>query len=227
MSTSGVLGTLAVAVALWQLAPAHLQSVSLGSIRKGELVERMTCADKPDQSYALYIPSNYRAEKRWPILYALDPGAHGKIPVEHFKDAAEKYGWIIAGSNNSRNGPIQQSVDAVNAIWNDTHQRFTIDERRIYFAGFSGGARAATTIATACRECVAGIIADGAGFPAGLVPSPAMHFNFFGTIGIEDFNFPELRNLDEALTRAGLVHQIETFEGRHEWAAGCRYHGCS
>lgn len=28
---------------------------------------------------------------------------------------------------------------------------------------------------------------------------------------------PELKNLDESLTKAGIIHRVQTFEGRHEW----------
>jgi tetratricopeptide (TPR) repeat protein len=44
-----------------------------------------------------------------------------------------------------------------------------------------------------------------------------MHFSIFAVAGYEDFNFPEVRNLDEPLTKAGIAHRIYTFEGRHEW----------
>jgi len=209
-----------VITALSQLSGARIQSPSPQTepVPKGQIVEKVTCANDPEQTYALYVPSSYTRDRRWPILYALDPGARGKIGVEHFKEAAEKYGWIVAGSNNSRNGPIQQSAVAWNAMWTDTHQRFAIDDRRVYAAGFSGGARAAITIATACVDCVAGVIAGGAGFPVGVAPSSSTRFIFYGTIGVDDFNFLELKNLDDALTKAEVTHQIEAFVGRHEWA---------
>ena len=197
------------------LAPSIWQTTGLP---KGQLIERVVCVNNPDQSYALYLPSNYSPDRKWPILYAFDPGARGKVPVERFKEAAEKYGWIVAGSNNSRNGAFQPSVDAWNAIVKDTHDRLAIDDARVYVTGFSGGARLAIHLAMLCNDCVAGVIACGAGFPPGVVPSSANHFFFFGTAGFEDFNFPELRNLDQPLTKAGITHRIRAFDGRHEWA---------
>src|SRR6266496_1939550 len=153
------------------------------AIPKGQIVEKLECLNDSSQSYALYLPSNYTPARKWPILYALDPGARGKTPVEHFKAAAEKYGWILAGSNNSRNGPWRRSADAWSAMTKDTHQRFSIDDDRVYATGFSGGARMALQIAQLCQDCLAGVIASGAGFPAGLAPSTSMHFLFFGTTG--------------------------------------------
>ncbi len=154
------------------------------------------------------------------MLYAFDPGARGKIPVERFKEAAEKFGWIVVGSNNSRNGALPPSVDAWNAIVKDTHARFAIDDGRVYVTGFSGGARLAIYFASHCSDCVAGVIACSAGFPSGATPAPSWHFALFGTAGIEDFNFAEVKGIEGPLARAGMTLQIEVFAGRHEWLPG-------
>ena len=206
---------LSVMVLLLAHSAAHAIAQS-ESIPKGQVVERVEALNDASQSYALYLPSTYTPNRKWPVLYAFDPGARGRVPVERFKDAAEKYGWIVLGSNNSRNGPWDVVANAWNAMQIDTHQRFAIDDERIYATGFSGGARAAIRIAVVCK-CLAGVMASGAGFPTDLTPSSPMHFVFFGAAGVDDFNYPELRSLEEPLTKAGISHRIQTFEGRHEW----------
>jgi len=206
---------LSVMVVLLAHLTAHA-STQTDSIPRGQIVERIEALDDSSQSYGLYLPSNYTPDRKWPVLYAFDPGARGRLPVERFKEAAEKYGWIVVGSNNSRNGPWNVSVNAWNAMQTDTHQRFAIDDERMYAAGFSGGARAAVRIAVACK-CLAGVMANGAGFPTDLAPSSQMHFVFFGAAGVDDFNYPELKSLDESLNKAGIIHRVQTFDGRHEW----------
>ena len=185
-------------------------------IPKGQIVERVEALNDPSETYALYLPSNYTPDRKWPVLYAFDPGARGRVPVERFKEAAEKYGWIVLGSNNSRNGPWNVVANAWNAMLTDTHQRFSIDDERTYATGFSGGARAAVRIGTICK-CLAGVVANGAGFPIGLAPSSQMRFVFFGAAGVDDFNYAELKSLEESLTKAGMTHRVQTFDGRHEW----------
>src|SRR5215831_5166647 len=128
-------------------------------IKQGEIIEQLVCRDDPDQSYALYLPTTYAPDRVWPMLYAFDPGARGGLPVERFKAAAERYGWIVAGSNNSRNGSMAKSMEAARAMWKDTHQRFAIAEHETFVTGFSGGARVAIYLASACHDCVAGVIA--------------------------------------------------------------------
>ena len=186
------------------------------SIPRGQIVERIEALNDASQSYALYLPSNYTPDRKWPVLYALDPGARGRVPVERFREAAEKYEWIVIGSNNSRNGPMDVVVKSWNAMLIDTHQRFAIDDDRVYATGFSGGARAAVGIAITCK-CLTGVIVGGAGFPIGVAPTPQMHFLYFGAAGVDDFNYPELKSLEEPLTKAGISHRIQTFDGRHEW----------
>ena len=187
-----------------------------GSIPRAQIVERIEALSDSSQSYALYLPSNYTPDRKWPVLYAFDPGARGRVPVERFKEAAEKYGWIVLGSNNSRNGPWNVVVNAWNAMLTDSHRRFAIDDERSYATGFSGGARVAVHVAVGCK-CLAGVMANGAGFPVDLAPSTGMHFVFFGAVGVDDFNYAELKILDEPLTKAGIIHRVQTFEGRHEW----------
>ncbi|HEX4900491.1 MAG TPA: hypothetical protein VFV61_08165 [Pyrinomonadaceae bacterium] len=206
---------LSVMVMLLPLSAAHAITQT-DSIPRGQIVDRIEALNDSSQSYALYLPSNYTPQRKWPVLYAFDPGARGRVPVERFKEAAEKYGWIVLGSNNSRNGPWNVVVNAWNAMQKDTHQRLAIDDERMYATGFSGGARVAVHIAAGCK-CLAGVMANGAGFPVDLAPSPQMHFVFFGAVGVDDFNYPELKGLNEPLTKAGIIHRVQTFDGRHEW----------
>lgn len=194
-----------------------VSQVSSVELPRGKLIERVSVKHDPAQSYALYLPSNYTPEKRWPILYCFDPSARGAIPVERFRAAAERYGWIVAGSNNSRNGPLKPSLAATAAMWDDTHARLSVDARRIYTTGFSGGARNAVRVGFLCRDCLAGVIACGAGFPVEIEPSASVPFPVFALAGTNDFNFPELKRLSELLAKFSIPHRFEVFDGGHEW----------
>ena len=197
--------------------PIRQPNFQATEIPKGRIVERVACSDDPLQTYAVYLPSNYSPDKEWPVLYALDPGARGKAPLEHYQDAAEKWGWILIGSNNSQNGNAEGSVAAWNAITKDSHVRFHIDDKRAYATGFSGGARMAMYLAAQCKGCLAGLIVSGAGIPAGDVSVPSLQLPTFATAGVDDFNFAEIKRLDQALNKSGVSHQIAIFSGGHDW----------
>ncbi|MBO0862836.1 MAG: hypothetical protein J2P21_30935 [Chloracidobacterium sp.] len=208
-----MLVALSICIGFWSWAPAASQA----DFRPGAITEKVVCQADSKQSYALFLPSGYNPQRNWPILYSFDPGGRGRQPVELFKDAAEKYGWIVVGSYNSRNGPGVPLNDIIRALWLDTHERFAIDEKRIYTAGFSGGARVASSFAIAMRDRVAGVIACGAGFPYVKTPTREMRFAYFALAGREDFNLVELHQLEESLTKADVVHQLLTFDGEHSW----------
>jgi len=170
----------------------------------------------PGQSYALFVPARYTADRRWPILYCLDPGARGQAAVEHFAAAAERAGFIVAGSNNSRNGPLAPSENAIRLMVQDTHARLSIDDERVYAAGLSGGARLALAWAAVQNSGIAGVVANAAGFGS---PSPPKHlpFRIFLTAGVDDPNYGEMYLLSRELARRNVPHRFTEFQGGHEW----------
>ena len=196
-----------------------LPAVSGGQdgIQKGVVIQSLPTQADPAQTYALFLPAEYGSRTKWPVLICFDPGARGYLPVECFRQAAENYGYIVAGSNNSRNGPITPSYRAAQAVLYDIAERFSVDENRIYMTGFSGGARVACSLAHQMKGRVAGVIGCAAGFSEDLDPSADTPFAFCSTVGYEDYNFSEMRITDRKLEKLGLPHQILYFEGGHSW----------
>lgn len=178
----------------------------------GQIVAHVACAKDATQSYALYLPSNYTADRSWPVIYAFDAGGRGQNPVERYRAAAEKYGYIVAGSNNSRNGSWAVSQAAVAAMTGDVSTRFNIDDKREYVAGMSGGSRVALGIALSSPQ-IAGVIASSAGYPDNRVRKE-LPFPVFETAGTEDFNYLEMREMDRALE---TPHHLTIFDGPHVW----------
>jgi poly(3-hydroxybutyrate) depolymerase len=183
----------------------------------GTIVPKVVCRARPEQSYALYLPSSYTTNKRWPIVYVFEPAARGMVPTQLMKDAAEQYGYIVATSNNSENGPWKPEADAAAAMLDDTHARLAIDDQRVYTAGFSGGARVASRLAQICK-CAHGVVLNGAGFSLDAPPTRDAVFPVFMTAGTNDFNYRELVQLEPQLAKLGFPHFLRRFDGAHEWA---------
>jgi poly(3-hydroxybutyrate) depolymerase len=177
---------------------------------RGTIVDDVKCAADPTQSYALYLPTTYAPGRGWNLLLAFHPGARGRQMVEKYQAAAEQYGYIVAGSNTSRNGPWSVSMAAVHAVSADLGQRFSIDAERLYLTGLSGGARVAMQVALG-KNNIAGVIASSAGFPDSQ-PRASVPFALFGTAGTDDFNYIEMRLLDRKLTSP---HHLAVFDGGH------------
>ena len=199
------------------LAPfitAVLTSLAAQNLPPGQIVDRVPCQKNDHQTYALYLPSTYSSTRSWPILYCLDPGARGRVPVERFAEAAEKFGFIAAGSNNSRNGPLGPVQEAIQSLVEDTTARFSIDPKRVFAAGLSGGARVALKWAE--NGQIAGVVACSAGFGKPELPK-RIPFTVFATAGVDDFNYHEVYAMSRDLARRGVSNRFAAFDGGHEW----------
>lgn len=187
------------------------------NLDKGIIIPKIICKSDPTQSYSLYLPKDYNIKKKWPILFLFDPAARSMIPMKLFKDAAEKYKYILLCSNNSRNGPSKPIVDAIKAIWIDSHKYLSINPNRIYAAGFSGGARAASRFHYMTKQSCTGLIACGAGLSKIVKPKDIASVNYFGITGMIDFNYYEMKRLKKTLDKAGVNNRFLIFEGTHRW----------
>ena len=186
---------------------------------KNQVIDTVKCTEQKGQSYALYLPSQYDQGKQWPVIMIFDPSARGKIAVDLFREAGSKYGYILACSNNSRNGPVSVNLTAAWAVLQDLDKRFKIDQKRIFVAGFSGGSRFAMTLA-ASEKIIAGVIGCGAGLPNDQImyPSAGSDFLYYGLAGTRDMNYPEMHDLIPFLQdQTKIVAFVRTFEGGHQW----------
>jgi len=199
--------------ATWIVSIAALLWVAAASAQtlpRGQVVESVATAGDASQTYALYLPSSYTTDRAWPILIGFHPGARGRAIVDAYREAAERYGFIVAASNNSRNGPMDVSMRAAGAMFQDIGQRFAVDGTRIYLTGHSGGSRVALQLALA-NKTIAGVIASSAGYPD-VRPRSSVPFPIFATAGTDDFNYIEMRMLVRPLKSP---HRLVVFKGGH------------
>lgn len=184
---------------------------------RGVLVEHVSCPTDPTQTYTLYLPSTYQTTREWPLLLVFDPGGRAARAAEVFREAAERFGWIIAASENSRNGPWEPTLRAVNAMWPALLGGYAVDARRVYTAGHSGGATVAWLVAQQTGQ-IAGVIASGQPNPESLgTRGKGKGVAWFGSAGHSDFNFLQVKSIDAALADSPSPHRVEFFDGGHQW----------
>jgi len=190
--------------------------VSQKKIENGKVTPVVKCSSDSTISYALFVPSNYDDNKKWPLIIAFDPHAAGQLPVNLLQEEAEKHGFLVAGSNNSKNGmDFNESKSIYHKMLDDLSARFSIDTALVYTLGFSGGGRVAGSLAMT-EGGIAGVVSCGAGLSSNGQP-PRQAFSFLGVAGTSDFNWTELASLDPQLEQAGFTHHFLDFDGKHEW----------
>ncbi|HEY3769489.1 MAG TPA: hypothetical protein VGN44_12515 [Candidatus Angelobacter sp.] len=201
--------------AIAQAQPAPAAMTAPAAMPMGKVQPDVKVLADASYSYALYLPAKYSPQKRWPILLAFDPSGEGGYPVSLFQPAAEKYGFIVVGSNNSRN--FVDPSAAIRLMWHDVTTRYAVDPRRVYSTGFSGGSRVASGLAVGCKNCLAGVIACGAGLPPGVNLPPPETADWFLTAGTIDFNYAEMIHLSDALDVRHAATHLAFFAGPHHW----------
>jgi len=222
---AAVLATTAAAAGADGQDPGDLAPTLTGELQQikarvspGSVAENITSAFDPTQSYAVYLPSAYRDDAAWPVIFLMDPRGRAPVPMERFVDAAERRGYVLVSSYNTSSDTAEDvNTPAMRAMLEDTTRLFSLDEQRFYFSGFSGTARAAWGFAAQLEQYVAGIIGFGAGEHTQHEAPASARYGFYGAAGVTDFNYEEMRVLDTKLDRGDFAHRVEYFPGGHAW----------
>jgi predicted esterase len=173
------------------------------------------CTSDTSQSYYLYLPVNYDSRMKWPVIFIYDPQGDGILCIEKFKKSAERFGYILVGSNNSRNG-VAAIDNIIHILTKDVLEKCSIDRQRIYAAGFSGGARVASMHALLSGN-VKGIMIAGAGVNTVDFKNLKQRVDIFATAGLGDFNYGEVMSLSQQLQGLDWRYVLREFEGTHAW----------
>lgn len=194
-------------------------SIGLFAQMPGKVIDTVVCKNNKSQSYALYLPSNYDAVKKWPVIYFFEPAARGSLPVRLYSEVAEELGYILACTHNSRNGSYDNSFKAADALFLDTEQRLSIDYDKIILSGFSGGSRLALSIAV-ISNAANGVIGVGAAQPA--VPDYMVlnkkEFKYVGLVGARDMNYQEHKTFRSQMNAMKMDNLLLISNFTHKWA---------
>ncbi|TVZ25643.1 hypothetical protein JM83_0569 [Gillisia sp. Hel_I_86] len=117
------------------------------SLRKGAAIDSLPINDSISESFAMYLPSNYSSDKKWPIVFVFDPEGRGISSARLFSQAANEQGYLIVASNNiSRNDSLATNLETAVRLLEKVLLNFPIDEKRVYAAGLRQGAHVASTL---------------------------------------------------------------------------------
>ena len=215
-----------IGVCLWGMFLVGVWSAPRGMLRAQSpavVKDSVVVASDTAEAYALFLPPGYSRDRKWPVLFVLDPRGRAVLGVGLFRRAAAELGYVVISSYNTlSDGPPEPNVRAMNAMLSAAQATLSIDENRLYLAGFSGTSRAALGFAILLKDNVRGVIADGAavGFAQGgpeLTFSGDSSFAVFASAGRGDFNFEEVRAFGERLRSTRVPYRFASFDGPHSW----------
>ena len=196
--------------------------VSAQEIRlpKGVVIDSLPIKDTVNESYSLYLPMEFQPEgPPMPVLFILDSEGRGKPATQLFQPAAREQGYILAASNNiNSDNSYKQNVQVAARLINGVTSTIPVDLNSISVAGYSEGARVATSIPLIFNN-IQGVIAVGShqlNFDF-LDNKNKKRFSFVGVVGDEEFSSYGMYSTAAELNRRGFPSAVYTFEGGHEW----------
>jgi hypothetical protein len=187
------------------------------TLRKGAIMESIAVNDTVPEDFALFLPTKFDASKRWPVIFVYDMQGRGEMVLRMLSGAAERNNYILAASNNVNDSlSLTQNVLISKRMFNTVFALFKIQKDRIYTAGFDGGARIASVMPTFMNQ-IAGVISCGSTVGNKEILSNKNPFHFIGVVGTEDFNYPEMVNMEKLFDLMKFPNQTLVFEGGHKW----------
>lgn len=187
------------------------------TLSKGKLQDSLVVNDSISESFALYLPKNFELTKKWPVIFVFDMQSRGKRAASMLISSAENEGYVVAASNSINNKlTITSNVRVASRMMNRVAEIIPVHTKRIYAAGFSGGARFASLLPTFISS-ISGVLSCGAAINNIEVLNPKKPFHFIGVVGVEDYNYSEMLTTEKVLNKMKFPNQLFAFQGGSKW----------
>jgi dienelactone hydrolase len=112
--------------------------------------------DLAQESFRLFVPASYRPDTPHGLVVWISPAKTGGFPAD-WPPVFERHKLLAIGADSSGNDRLvwYRVGLAVDAGFN-MRQRHSVDERRVYVVGFSGGGRTASRVAMTYSDIFTG-----------------------------------------------------------------------
>ncbi len=187
------------------------------TLKKGIVLDGLKVNDTLAESFSLYLPTSFKIDKAWPVLFVFDLKGKGKQALSMYTTAAEEYGYIVAASNNIQDSlSITDNVLITNRMFNSVFSLLPIKKNRIYASGYSEGGRFATLV-PAFIKGITGVLSFSSTIANEEILSARKPFYFIGVVGKNDYLYSEMIRTKKVLNRLKFPNQLIFHENGREW----------
>ena len=191
--------------------------VSFFSVRGQQTITDTLMYDGVKRTFILYVPASYDQAENVPLLlnmHGLRGTAELQMNYGDFKPISEREGFIIVhlqglkddqGRNHWNFNPGSDTVDDVgflSALIDQVSSEYSVDNKRVYSAGFSQGAFMSFYLVCHLGEKIAGIgtvagaTVDSTGFHKGFpMPIIQIHGTFDGLVSYDNYKIQNFMNI--------------------------------
>jgi hypothetical protein len=186
------------------------------NFKTGEVIPVVPLHIDAGQTFALYLPKGYSDTSHLPAIIFFDPHGAGTLPLNLYHELADKYHYILIGSNTSKNGmPLDQTQAAAYNLFSEAKTRLSVDAAKITYCGFSGGAKVAL-LSAASNPAIANVIYCGSKVEI----HPNHNLSLLGFAGVRDMNYGDMVMFDKKeITNLPVKHYLVEWKGKHEFPA--------
>lgn len=201
------------------LALVFISSFALAQelrLLKGAITENIVVNDSLNETFSMYLPTQFELSRTWPVIFVFDMKGNGKASLSMLMAAAEREGYVLAGSNNlSGSLSIAQNVLVANRMFNAVVNTIPVAKNRTYTAGFGTSARFASILPTFVKE-VKGVLSMGAAIANVDILNAKQPFQFVGIVNRNDYNFREMLESRVVLDKLKFSNQLLVYDGDNE-----------
>lgn len=187
------------------------------SVKKGMVIDSLEVSDTLQETYALYLPTEFKGERPWPVIFIFDGEGRGRSAAQLFKFAAEQQGYILISSNNiAPENDLKTNVEVADRLVMAATKLFPVDIRSISSAGSMEGGEVATTFPHLYND-IHGVIAIGNHWLNFDLLDKKNDFLFIGVVGDEQFTSAGMNYTAQALRNLKFPTRVYTYEGDNVW----------
>ncbi|MFD2518009.1 hypothetical protein [Salinimicrobium flavum] len=187
------------------------------TLKKGIVIDSLKVSDTIDESFAIYLPTNFQNSTAMPTLFIFDSEGRGKSAAMLFRNAAERQGYVLVSSNNiSPEADFKENVTIASRMIQSVSTLIPLDFRQLSTAGSMEGARVASSIPF-LLENIHGVIAIGDQWMNYDLLEKRNGFIFIGVAGDEQFTSAGVKFTAELLRGMKLPTQVYSYEGGDDW----------
>ncbi len=180
---------------------------------KGSITKNLIVNDTINETYSLYLPSNFDVDSAWPVAFVTDLKGRGDAALSLLISTAEQEGYVLASPNNLNDSlAISENVLIANRVLNSVFNTIPTAKYRIYTIGFDEGAMFASILPAFISE-LKGVISIGAEIGSFEVLNPKKPFQFIGIVNRADFNFSSMYESKFHLNKLKFPNELLVFDG--------------
>ncbi|QWX82776.1 alpha/beta hydrolase [Cellulophaga sp. HaHaR_3_176] len=184
-------------------------------LKKGTVIDSVKINDSIAETFALYLPTNFDVNKKWPIVFLFDvKKGEGKKTSQMFVNSAEKEGYIIATSNSVRDSlTLSENILIASRLMNNVLSILPIDNNRIYTAGFADSGRFASVLPILIKN-IKGVISLGGAITNTDVLNAKSPFHYIGIVSVDDYNLLEMEANEKVMNLLGYPNQLFVYDNK-------------